>query len=379
MQVAKAAKVAALIFMAGALIVFVACEQGTPGATGAAGERGMAGAPGQVGPAGTPGGTGPAGPGPFSLVAEDISPRTVVFNPGDAQATADVSDYFSGGAGVTYTITMPTPPTTGVTLTGSMLTVTVNNDAAAATSVTVQGEDAARRKLTVTLEIAVNAAPALTGSGPADETIGTTGAPTEIDLETDAFSDADDLTYTQEVDRAGFISVVVTETGVTVTGIKSTWDATETRDVPVTLTLGAVDSGGLPTPTGHPVEVTVDGAPRVKRTLPESVNLVLGAQLDPVIRVLESADGTATLFEDPEGETLDLSTSSDADAVAVMVIVDGDDVSAYADLDNEDIGKLAIIAKAVGTATLTLSAEEQGGLDQSATDTQVVAVTVTRT
>ena len=386
MQVAKAAKVAALIFMAGALIVFVACEQGAPGATGPAGTPGTtgpAGTPGTTGSDGTPGATGPTGAGAFSLVG-GLATGTVVFNPGAAEATADVSDYFSGGAGVTYTITGTTPAPTpaGVTLTGSMLTVPVNNDTAAATEVVVQGEDAARIKRTVTLTIAVNMAPT-PGAGPSNQNIGTTGDPVEIMLE-DAFVDNDKLTYTYEVDRPGFISVVVTETGVTVTGLQSTWDATDAEHDPVTLTLGAVDSGGLPLPTAdeHDVDVTVDGAPVVKRKLPESVNLVLGAQLDPVMRVLEAAAATATLFEDPDDPTLDLTTSSDADSVAVMLILAQDDVDNddYEELDltSADIGKLVIIATAVGTATLTLTAEEPNGAPQQSVK-QVVTVTVTRT
>ena len=336
-------------------VLFAACA----GAVGPPGPAGPQGPKGDDGTDGMPGTTGPTGPtGSDGIDAlQPISGPALIFNNevGDTAAvtelTIDMLDYFTGG---NNTMVVPGDAPSGASATveegTSMLTVTIartgNNAFADSTTagewqeLKLMASDQDGRKAEYTLMLRTNAAPTL--ATPVLEAIRigtsmdeypdtdddgdsnprtTTGTPQytcpmyykcSVSLAT-LFEDADltaereTLVYSVESDSTAVVASVDKSGNLTIQGMSSTGSD------PATLTIMVEDAGGL-SPTGDPktVDVHVDAAPTIAKTIPFATSYSLGENRATKVYVLLNANEVADLFSDPEGAT-PIAPSYDAD------------------------------------------------------------------
>ena len=408
LRIVSVAKVAAYILMTAALVAFVACEldpgekgekgeqgeMGTPGTPGTPGTSGTSGTPGTPG---TPGTAGPAGPGPLEYASGYSASVSEFYRPGSTTWLVDVSKYFIGGSNVEYSLETDPKPAWAA-LSGKDLTITIADLTAGDDLVMVKALAESGRSLNVTITVDANANPtSRSNSIPSTVRVGTVGAAKTdtgtVNVATEGFEDdneGDTLKVTLKFDRTGFATASINTGGfLTITGIKSTWDADAdpAADDPVTLTVNVEDAGGLTAETGHEIEVTVDGAPVISG-LRDSYDVSIDKNFNAGVVLLTGTTRTH-LYTDPENEpvTLTYSTYSSNDAAELKVLLDTDVDSTNANyiptLTAADEGKLAIIGRNVGTTTVTVTATEaSSGLraispPDQATEHEIV-VTVTQ-
>ena len=173
-----------------------------------------------------------------------------------------------------------------------------------------------------------NRAPAQSGSIPA-QTIHV-GESATVNLSS-SFNDPDGdaLTYTATSSDAGVATVTVSGSTVTVTAV--------TQGM-ATVTVTARDPGGLSAQQSFTVTVP-NREPEVLVTVePLTITSGEAARFSPPV---------AEWFSDPDGDPLTHTASSSNDGVAVVGVVDGD---------------LIVGSVAEGTATITVSATDPGGL-----------------
>ena len=292
------------------------------------------------GDGGSPTPTGPPAPPPnrAPTVSAAIPDQSVEAG---AEVTVGVSGAFSDpdGDALSYGATSDASDIATASVSGSDVTVT--GVAPGTATITVTATDPGSLSATRTFEVTVrsaNRAPTVSAAIP-DQSV-EAGAEVTVDV-SGAFSDPDGdaLSYGATSDAPDVAAARVSGSGVTVTGV-----APGTATVTVT----ATDPGGLGATQRFEVTVvSANRAPTVSAAIPDQ-SVEVGAE------VTVDVSGA---FSDPDGDALSYGAASDASDVATAR-VSGSDVT--------------VSGAARGTATVTVTAADPGGL--SATQTFEVAV-----
>ena len=259
-----------------------------------------------------------------------------------AQVTVGVSGAFSDpdGDALSYEATSDASDVATASVSGSNVTLT--GAAPGTATITVTATDPGGLSATQTFEVTVsstNRAPTVSAAIP-DQTL-EAGAQVTVDV-SGAFSDPDGdaLSYEATSDASDVATASVSGSDVTVAG-----EAAGTA----TITVTATDPGGLSATQTFDVTISsrTNHAPMVSGAIPDQT-LQAGTQ------VTVDVSGA---FSDPDGDALSYEATSDAPGVAA-VSVSGSDVT--------------VAGEAAGTATITVTATDPGGL--SATQTLEVTV-----
>ena len=261
-----------------------------------------------------------------------------------AQATVDVSGAFSDPDADALSYEATSDPSSVATASVSGSDVTVSGEAPGSATITVTATDPGNLSATQTFEVTVtstNRAP--TASDPIPDQSVEEGAQATVDV-SGAFSDpdADALSYEATSDAPSVATASVSGSDVTVSG-----------EAPgsATITVTATDPGGLSASQTFEVTVTsTNRAPTASDPIPDQ-SVEEGAQ------VTVDVSGA---FSDPDADALSYEATSDAPSVATAS-VSGSDVT--------------VSGEAPGSATITVTATDPGGL--SATQTFEVTVTST--
>ena len=263
----------------------------------------------------------------------------------NTEISVDVSSKFTDPDGDPLTYSATSSNTSVATVSTSNSTVTVTAEAAGRSTITVTASDPGGLQATQSFRITVrgsNRAPRAVGAIP--DRVGTVGGAVSVEVSsyfTDP--DGDDLEYSATSSNTSVATVGTSGTTVTVAG-----EAVGTA----TITVTARDPSGL-TATQR-FEVTVEKPPN-------RAPVVSG----PIIDLLDAVPGAeyaatlARVFTDPDGDPLDYTASSTNTAVA------------EAEIKNDSI---FVATHAVGSATVTVTATDPGGL--SAADEFEVTVSV---
>ena len=261
-------------------------------------------------------------------------------NPGRA-VTLDVARYFSDpdGDALTYGATTAVPRVVSVSMSGSSLTMVGVADGAAAVVVTATDPSGLIATQSVGVSVQTpNRAPAPVGSIPAQSL--DPGRSATLDVAS-YFSDPDGdaLRYAARTSNAGVVSVGVSGSALTLTG---------EADGRATVTVTATDPAGLTATQSVGVSVqTPNRAPTPSGSIPaQSIIPGRTVTLDVV-----------HYFNDPDGDALRYWATT-SNAAVVSVSMSG--------------GSLTMVGVAHGTATVTVTAADPGGLSA----TQSVGVTV---
>ena len=280
----------------------------------------------------------------------NTAPKTVGTIPsqtltvGGSDVTVQLSGYFTDPDGdtLTYNATSLNSAVVSVSVSGSVATLSAvaTGTATITATVTDPGGLTATQSISVTVNAASNRAPTAVGTIPA-RTVPVGGGDATFEL-SGYFSDpdGDSLLYSGTSSNSAIATVAVLASIATITPV-----ATGAATITVTVT----DPGGL-TAT-QSVSVTVSAG---SNTPPSAVGTIPALTMD--------AGDTATVvashyFWDPDGDTLTYSATSSNDAVATVSL---------------SASKATIRRVALGTATITVTANDPGAL----TATQTFAVTV---
>ena len=255
-------------------------------------------------------------------------------------ATLDVASYFSDpdGDALTYEATTSDPAVVSVAVSGSTLTFT--GEALGTATVTVTATDPDGLSATQSVSVAVrtpNRPPAPSGSIPAQSI--QPGRTARLDVAR-YFSDpdGDTLTYAATTSNAAVVSVGVSGNTLTLSG------ETQGR---ATVTVTATDPDGLSATQDVNVSVTTNRAPAPVGSIPAQ-NLEAGRSVNFDV---------AEYFRDPDGDALRYSAETSNAGV----------VSRWLSRNN-----LTLVGQSGGTATVTVTATDPGGL----TGTQAIEVSV---
>ena len=254
-----------------------------------------------------------------------------------AEVTVDVSAAFSDPDedALSYGAASDAPGVATASVSGS--DVTVAGEAPGTATITVTATDPGGLSATQTFEVTVRAtndAPTVSGEAIPDQTL-EAGAEVTVDV-SGAFSDPDGdaLSYRATSGASSVATVSVSGSNVTVTG-----------EAPgaATITVTATDPGGMS--ASQTFEVTVSSAnhaPTVSDAIPDQT-------LEEGTQVTVDVSGA---FADPDEDALSYEATSGAPGVA-SVSVSGSDVT--------------VAGEAPGTATITVTATDPGGLSASQT------------
>ena len=246
-----------------------------------------------------------------------------------AMSTVDLSPYFTDPDGDQLTYTARSSNTAVATISVSGAVATVTGIAAGTATATVTATDPDGLTATQTVGIQVmqgNRAPQPEGTIPAQSiNVGETATVNLSPYFTDA--DGDALTYTAQSSNTGVATVAVLGSVATVTAV-----APGTSAVQVT----ATDPGGASATQSFDVTVA-NRAPETVGSIPaETVEVGMSADVN-----------VARYFTDPDGDALTYAATSDDRAVARVSVS----------------GSVATVrAVAAGTATVTVTATDPGGL-----------------
>ena len=261
-----------------------------------------------------------------------------------AEATVDVSGAFTDPDGDALTYAAESGATGVATVSISGSTVTVTGVAPGSATVTVTATDPGDLSATQTFGVTVtsaNLAPEASGTIP-DQSVAV-GAETTVDV-SGAFMDPDGdaLTYAAESDPTGVVTVDVSGSEVTVTGV---------APGSATVTVTATDPGDLSATQTFRVTVTgVNREPEVSGTIPDQ-RVAVGA---------EATVDVSGAFTDPDDDPLTYAAESEPTGVATV------DVSG---------SEVTVTGVAPGSVTITVTATDPG--DLSATQTFRVTVEAT--
>ena len=256
----------------------------------------------------------------------------------NTEATVDISGAFSDpdGDALRYVATSDASSVATASVSGSDLKVI--GEAPGSATITVTATDPGGLSATQTLEVTVNSAnraPTVSGAIPDQVLVENTEATVDI---SGAFSDPDGdaLRYVATSDASSVATASVSGSDLKVIG-----------EAPgsATITVTATDPGGLS--ATQTLEVTVNSANRAPT--------VSGAIPDQVL--VENTEATVDIsgaFSDPDGDALRYVATSDASSVATASVSGSD---------------LKVIGEAPGSATITVTATDPGGLSASATIT----------
>ena len=259
----------------------------------------------------------------------------------NTEATVDISGAFSDpdGDALRYVATSDASSVATASVSGSDLKVI--GEAPGSATITVTATDPGGLSATQTFEVTVNSAnraPTVSGAIPDQVLVENTEATVDI---SGAFSDPDGdaLRYVATSDASSVATASVSGSDLKVIG-----------EAPgsATITVTATDPGGLS--ATQTFEVTVNSANRAPT--------VSGAIPDQVL--VENTEATVDIsgaFSDPDGDALRYVATSDASSVATASVSGSD---------------LKVIGEAPGSATITVTATDPGGL--SATQTFEVTV-----
>ena len=261
-----------------------------------------------------------------------------------AEATVDVSGAFTDpdGDALTYAAESDATEVAAVDVSGTAVTVTGVAPGSATVTVTATdpGDLSATQIFRVTVT-GVNLAPEASGAIPDQSVV--VGAEATVDV-SGAFTDPDEdaLTYAAESDSTRVATVDVSGSEVTVTGVAAG---------SATVTVTATDPGDLSATQTFTVTVTgVNRAPAPAGAIPDQ-SVVVGA---------EATVDVSGAFTDPDEDALTYAAESDSTRVATV------DVSG---------SEVTVTGVAAGSATVTVTATDPGGLSA----TQSFAVTVEAT
>ncbi len=246
-----------------------------------------------------------------------------------AMSTVDLSPYFTDPDGdqLTYTARSSNTAVATISVSGAVATVTGIAVGTATATVTATDPDGLTATQTVGMQVMQgNRAPQPEGTIPAQSiTVGGTATVNLSPYFTDA--DGDALTYTAQSSNTGVATVAVLGSVATVTAV-----APGTSAVQVT----ATDPGGASATQRFDVTVA-NRAPETVGSIPaETVEVGMSADVN-----------VARYFTDPDGDALTYAATSDDRAVARVSVS----------------GSVATVrAVAAGTATVTVTATDPGGL-----------------
>ena len=258
-----------------------------------------------------------------------------------AQATVNVSGAFSDPDGDALSYRASSDPSSVATTSVSGSSVTVTGVAPGSATITVTATDPGNLSATQTFEVSVtstNRAP--TASATIPDQSAEEGSQVTVDV-SGAFSDpdADALSYEATSNAPSVATASVSGSDVTVAG-----------EAPgsATITVTATDPGGLSATQTFEVSVTsTNRAPTASATIPDQ-SVEEGSQ------VTVDVSGA---FSDPDADALSYEATSNAPSVATASVA-GSDVT--------------VAGEAPGSATITVTATDPGGL--SATQTFEVSV-----
>ena len=272
------------------------------------------------------GGTGPdAGPNRAPVASGAAPSRTVAVG----QSTlVDVSGYFTDPDGdpLTYTAVSSNPGVAAVGVAASVVTVTAL--ARGEATVTVTARDPGGGTAQQVFAVAVpNRAPESAAAIP-EQTVAV-GSPVMLDASTYFRDpDGDALVFSAETSDPAVAVAAVADGVITVTAVA--------RGV-ATVTVTARDADGMSARQGF--RVTVPNRAPVAAGIIPAATVAAGQELQ-----VEVAD----YFSDPDGDTLTYSAASDNPEVATALVVVG--------------GRVVVTGVAGGTATVTVTATDAGGL-----------------
>ncbi|MDE0605167.1 MAG: Ig-like domain-containing protein [bacterium] len=255
----------------------------------------------------------------------------------------DLSSYFSDpdGDALTYG---GSSANAGVATTGVIgSTLTIRGVAAGSTVVTATAEDAgglqASRDITVTVAAPDNRPPEATGTIP-DRTLDADESATVRLASYFDDPDGDALTYTATVSPARVTGATISGSTVTVTGSASGT---------ATVTITARDPGGLTATQTFDVTVT-NSAPAEVGTIPAT----------PVAVGATATIDASSYFSDRDGDQLSYTAESSVPGVASASVASS---------------TVSITGVAVGTAVVTVTARDPGGLEARQTASVTVRAT----
>ena len=255
--------------------------------------------------------------------------------------TVDVASFFNDPDGdpLSYTVTTTNPEIALPTMAGSILTIIGVAAGTATATITATDPDGlmATQSISVTVE-AANRAPEAVGTIPA-RTI-TAGQQATVGVSS-YFSDPDEDTLSYQAATSNDAAATAS-----VSGSDVTIDAV--AEGMATITVTATDPDGLM--ATQSISVTVEAANRA----PEAVGTIPART---ITAGQQATVGVSSYFSDPDEDTLSYQAATSNDAAATAS-VSGSDVT--------------IDAVAEGTATITVTATDPGGL----TATQSISVTV---
>ncbi len=389
MNIARAANRAAFLLMIFGLVALVACQQGPAGPAGAAGAAGKPGDPGLQGEPGPPGPSAlQAVDSATHVILINDNEDSEIGDVTEPDTSANIADLFSGGK-EPLTFSISKEPAAGSTfraeINGDMIVVTKRNaqnddpddpdDYVDGTALTVKATDASGASATKQIAIKTNRPPTALDSyssapslptGPAYASF-VVGTQVELGSGDDAKAAWNVISTTATPDRhlvagdradppANYyfldedhedVTLAITKIGgtgtaddeehirvsldgdgkLTITGVKSTWDADATppKHKPVPVVLTATDTGGLKDEIT--LYVWVDGAPEVKTTGGEYADAhTLDLGDDSAGKAV--INGLVDFFSDPEARDVTAVTgdvSTNAENIATAAInADGD-------------------------------------------------------
>lgn len=161
-----------------------------------------------------------------------------------------------------------------------------------------------------------------------------------------------------ENDPDGHLGTITSEGGVlTITGIKSTWDASANRHNPIRIDFTATNAGGLQ--AGSWIQIVVDGAPELENANPPRSSVTKATGISKVL-----VRDLASFYSDPEGESVSVVEVSSSPATGGTASISD--------------GHLTVIPNNPGVMTITYyvtsTSNPSGNAPQYARDTVTVTI-----
>ena len=263
---------------------------------------------------------------------------------GSTAATIDVSPYFSDPDGHTLTYSATSSSTSKATVSVSGSTVTITAVAAGSSTIRVKATDIHNASTTQSFSVKVVASDAVVrvGTIPA-QTVALSGTGVATVDVSSYFSGPTGatLTYSATSSSTSRATVSVSDATVTITGVAAGWS---------TIRVTATNSSNASATQSFSTRVYANRAPTKVGTIPT---------LNTAQTWNEQFD-VSSYFSDPDGNTLTYAASS------------SDDTIAEAGISSTDSSAVYVFGNGVGTATITVTATDPGGL----TGTQTFSVEV---
>ena len=263
---------------------------------------------------------------------------------GSTAVTIDVSPYFSDPDGHTLTYSATSYSTSKATVSMSGSTLTITAVAAGTATIRVKATDIHNASTTQSFSVKVVASDAVVrvGTIPA-QTVALSGTGVATVDVSPYFSgpDGDTLTYSATSSSTSRATVSVSDATVTITGVAAGWS---------TIRVTATNSSNASATQSFSTRVYANRAPTKVGTIPT---------LNTAQTWNEQFD-VSSYFSDPDGNTLTYAASS------------SDDTIADAGISSTDSSAVYVFGNGVGTATITVTATDPGGL----TGTQTFSVEV---